>query len=238
MIKIAVATLAVATLAALGSLPGPVRASAPTSTYIPRAPQTDTLLYPPVRKDRRIIPGHDFPLGMDDPHVPSRAHSVWHNQDYFTIPFISDAARLIPIVENGHLGLKTNPRGFWPYFNARQYALAIGELNYTLGVFCNHPRALHLLGICARAMNQPDIPIAYYEKAIRYYPKQPFTHAQYGTYLVEIGETVHGIRELNAALALDPEQPLALASLEKAKRNMALAGAAPARRDSVDAPRR
>jgi len=146
--RIVVASLAAVALAALGSLPGPVRAaSTPTATYIPRPPMTDTLLYPPPRKDRRIIPGHMYPLGMDDPHVPSSAHSIWHNQNYFSIPYVAEAARLIPIVENGHLGLKTNPRGFWPHFNARRYPEAIGELKYVLGVFVNHPRALHLLGI-------------------------------------------------------------------------------------------
>lgn len=243
MIRIAVAALALAAVVALGSLPGPVTAApaTPRSTYIPRAPQTDTLLYPPLKKDKRIVPGHPFPMGMDDPHVPSRAHSIWHNQDYFTIPYVAEATRLIPIVENGHLGLKTNPRGFWPYFYARRYVDAIAELNYVLGVFNNHPRALHLLGICAKALNQPDIPIAYYEKALRWYPRHAITRAQYGTYLVDIGEITWGMRELNAALALDPDQPLALASLERAKRELATAqntGAVATPPDSLEAPRR
>jgi tetratricopeptide (TPR) repeat protein len=241
MIRFAIGSLAVASLVALGSLPAPGRAAA-QSTYIPHAPQTDTLLYPPIKKDKRIIPGHVYELGFDDSHVPSTAHAAWHNRDYFGIPYDAESARLIPIVENGHLGLKTNPRGFWPYFTTGRYAQAVGELKYVLGVFVNHPRALHLLGICATAMGVSDIPIAYYEKAIRFYPKRAFTHAQYGTYLVDIGETMQGMRELNAALALEPDQPMALASLEKAKREMAgmAHNAAPraAPPDSARVPRR
>ncbi len=243
VIRIAGAVLAVGALIGLGSLPLPERASA-QSSFIPNPPQTDTLLYPQVKRDRRIIPGHVYDQGMDDSHVPSLAHANWHNRDYFGISYDPESARLIPIVENGHLGVKTNPRGFWPYYTAGRYGQAVGELKYVLGVFVNHPRALHLLGICARAMNVLDIPIAYYEKALRFYPDHAFTHAQYGNYLVEIGATAQGMRELNLALALEPDQPLALASLAKARRDMALAqgmgvGATPPPpADSTKRPRR
>ena len=138
-------------------------------------------------------------------------------------------------MENGHLGPKTNPRGFWPRYTEGNLPLAVNELKYVLWVFPNHPRALHLLGIVSKQLHDTSIPIAFYEKALRLFPDRAFTRAQYGAYLVDIGERAQGIVQLEKALQKDPGLLTARASLDKARREMGLESqplgqSAPARR--------
>lgn len=191
-------------------------------TYVPGLPEQDSLLYPEQKLDPRVAPHDAHNPVSRDPYVPKNEKQAWVNNDYFSIPIDTRAAFLIPIVENGHLGSKSNPRGFWPRYAEGQLELAVMELKYVLWVFPNHPRALHLLGQVARQMHQPTIPIAFYEKALRLFPDRAYTHAQYGAYLVEIGEKTQGIMQLEQALKQDPTSLPARAWLDKAKRALGM----------------
>lgn len=239
-----------ASLAALfiAALSGGARTASGQGSYIPRPPESDTILYPEQRHDPRIAPldAHN-PFALD-PHVPKNEPKAWVNNDYFTIGSAQQATFLIPVVENAHLGPKTNPRGFWSRYNKGEWTLAAGELKYVLWVFPNHPRALFLLGMVARELKEPTIPIAYYEKAMRLFPTHAYTRAQYGAYLVELGEKLQGIMQLEEALKMDPNSLPARAWLDKAKRELGLdsaelgtpssPGMAPVQADGIYVPRR
>jgi len=220
--------------------------------YIPAPPVQDSVLYPEVKKDPRIAPHDAHNVYNTDPYSPKNEKKGFVNNDYFSIGVNPTAAYLIPIVENGHLGSKSNPRGFWPRYMEGHKDLAILELKYVLWVFPNHPRALHLLGTIARDLKQPGIPIAYYEKALRLFPDRAYTRAQYGAYLVEVGERVQGIMQLEEALKMDPSSLTARAWLDKARRSIGMEDgetlpvnspattpdATPMQRDGMYVPRR
>ena len=214
---VALGALAVAALLAI-PFPAGAPAARAQSYYIPGTPEPDSILYPEARKDPRIAPRDAYNPLAKDPHVPKSEAQMWVNNDYFSVGADPEASRLMPIVENGHLGAKTNPRGFWPRYTEGSLEKAVTELKYVLWVFPNHPRALHLLGIVAKELHDPSIPIAFYEKALRLFPDRAYTRAQYGAYLVDIGEPAQGIMQLEAALKRDPQSLVARAWLDKAKR--------------------
>jgi tetratricopeptide (TPR) repeat protein len=206
-------------LAAISGVRDQARAQ---GSYIPSPPEQDSILYPEQKKDPRVAPHDAYNNFNKDPYTPKNERSGFNSQDYFAIPVNPIAAQLIPIVENGHLGPKNNPRGFWPRYNEGNKAQAFGELKYVLWVFPNHPRALHLLGMLARETKQPAVPIAFYEKALRLFPDRAYTRAQYGAYLVDSGEKMQGILQLEQALKMDPTMLTARAWLDKARRSIGM----------------
>jgi len=105
----------------------------------------------------------------------------------------------------------------WRLYRAGIYTEPLGDCKYVLERFPNHPRALHLMTEIAKAIDQPSIPIEYFESALKRFPQYGFTRAQYGRYLVEIGAVSAGIRELEEALRLDPNQIQARAWLAEAR---------------------
>jgi Tfp pilus assembly protein PilF len=128
------------------------------------------------------------------------------NHDYFDPN--PDTQRLRKNVEFHHLG-----QPFWVRYRAGEYDKALAELDYTLVRFPNHPRALALLGSVARLMKRTALPLRYFERALSLYPQYAVTHAQYGMYLVEIGQVEPGVAHLNGALEREPDSALAHAGL-------------------------
>jgi predicted Zn-dependent protease len=49
------------------------------------------------------------------------------------------------------------------------------------------------------------LPIRYFEKAIALYPSHAITHAQYGRFLVTIGDLENGIQKLSYSVQMDPK---------------------------------
>lgn len=154
--------------------------------------------------------------------LPKNVPLSWVNNDYFTAGRDANVADLLWKVENAHLGPKNNKRGFWPWYNRGQVEIAVGDLRYALWVLPNHPRALHMLEVCAKDLNLPSLPIAYYEKAIRLFPRCAYTQAQYGNYLSRIGQLPVGIERLKEALRLDPNLVEAHAWLSEANARLGL----------------
>jgi len=141
---------------------------------------------------------------------------TWINRNYFgrgTDPFTAD---LLDNVERNHLSQET----FWKKYRAGELNYALGDLKYALLVFPNHPRALHLLTMVCKLMQDSTTPIVYFENAIRLYPKEAYTQAQYGAYLLSTGETEPAIARLNEALKLDPNLTYALGLMSEAKKKM------------------
>jgi len=194
------------------------------TTYVPRPPEQDSLLFKPEKKDPRVAPRDAWNPFSKDPHVPKNEYNLWTNNDYFAVEGDAWQTHLLDVVENGHLGSKKNPRGFWSYYNIGRLDLALPELKYVLWVYPNHPRGLFLICMLAKTMKEPGVPIAFFEKALRLFPSRAVTHAQYGSYLVDIGETTQGMLELEKALQLDPNNFVAIAALDKAKTRSGMAG--------------
>lgn len=154
--------------------------------------------------------------------LPKNVPWTWVNNDYFTAGRDAAVSDILWKVEDAHLGPKNNKRGFWPWYLRGQVEIAVGDLRYALWVFPNHPRALHMLEVCAEDLHLPSLPIAYYEKAIRYFPRSAYTQAQYGRYLVHVGEVRVGIERLEEAVRLDPDLVQARAWLSEANGRLGL----------------
>lgn len=84
-----------------------------------------------------------------------------------------------------------------------KYTLA--DWKYTLKVFPNHPGALQAMGYNAILKNDPETGIYYFERALKLYPQYALTHAQYGSYLVDLGRLEEGIARLKRAISMDPK---------------------------------
>jgi predicted Zn-dependent protease len=125
--------------------------------------------------------------------------SVMIDLNYFTAQFNPEIRQYLALVNRRHASERV-----WKLYRAGLYNDPLGDCKYALERFPNHPRALNLLCEIAKATNQNELPIAYFEKALQLFPQYGYTHAQYGHYLVEIGAVNVGIAELREALQRDP----------------------------------
>ncbi len=137
---------------------------------------------------------------------------IRQGQDYFTHSSSRKTTQLLAIVEEYHLG----EDNFWEFFRTGFYPRAAGDLQYVLGQFPNHPKALFLMGMVGKLGKRPKLVLPYYAKALQLYPQYALTHAQYGNYLVEIGMLEEGLQELTQAVRMDPNLPLGHVGLAKA----------------------
>lgn len=104
--------------------------------------------------------------------------------------------------------------------------MALHDVQFTIDKWPNHPRALILMEVISGVTHTPNLPIPFYEKAIRLYPQYAITHAQYGKYLVEISRVDAGIAKLQEAVTIDPKLTaahvwLTEAYLKKGKKELA-----------------
>lgn len=127
---------------------------------------------------------------------------VWADEERDKDYFDPEAQGLLGMVEQYHLVSGTP---FWTYYKNidRDYGHALNELKFILRYFPNHPKALTLLGVVAKQVQVPMLPIPYYEKALELYPQHAITHAQFGAYLVEINKIDQGIESLQNAIKID-----------------------------------
>jgi Tfp pilus assembly protein PilF len=121
------------------------------------------------------------------------------NMDYFTASNDSETTHLLHLVEIAH----TNR--VLPQISKNDYGGALSDIKYTLNRFPNHPRGLLLMALYAKLTKSYGLVILYYEKAIRLYPQHALTHAQYGAYLVTMGNVDNGIKRLEQAVQMNPE---------------------------------
>jgi Tfp pilus assembly protein PilF len=93
------------------------------------------------------------------------------------------------------------------WFARGDYVRAKRELNFTLDRFVNHPQALMVAGMVSRESKDYAWGLAKFQHALRLYPQYALTHAQYGKFLVDMGELQGGIQRLKHALEMDPKLP-------------------------------
>lgn len=142
-------------------------------------------------------------------------HGPWgtDNWDYWdTDPYVQ---ALLKNVEYNHMGKHV----LGAYAVGRYYD-AVDNLGYTLRRFPNHPQALMLIGLLAKTTKNFVLPVEYFLKALSLYPQYALTHAQFGQYLVDIGQVGPGVERLNNALKIDPNLPQAYAGLAVAHQKM------------------
>lgn len=132
--------------------------------------------------------------------------------DYFTAGNDPHATYRLTRVEMDHFSEET----FGWKFRSGFHVGAAAELQFILSYFPNHPKALSLMTTIATLWGKPLLPLKYFQKALQLFPQHALTHAQYGTYLVNIGMIEEGISSLKKALEMDPTLPSAHAALAKA----------------------
>lgn len=85
-----------------------------------------------------------------------------------------------------------------------RYRDALMDLKFTLNHWPNHPQALMILVGVSQLAESPRIPGVYFEKALKLFPQHALTHAQYGKYLVDLGEANAGLEKLKYAVEKEP----------------------------------
>lgn len=94
-----------------------------------------------------------------------------------------------------------------------------GDLQYTLGVFPNHPRALMATVKFAERTKRDPPPemnltvICWFDRAERFTPNDATVKMLYGMYLVRAGKPREGIPKLESALELSEDNPNILYNL-------------------------
>ena len=151
------------------------------------------------------------------------ADDDWLNRNYFKRGSDGFTAELLANAERNHLAQEN----FWKKYKGGELQYALDDLKYVLLVFPNHPRALHLMTMVCKAMKDSTTPIVYFEKAVRLFPQEPYTLAQYGGYLISTGENEAGIARLKEALRLDPNLTYALGLLAEAQKKQAAGSGTP-----------
>jgi Tfp pilus assembly protein PilF len=132
------------------------------------------------------------------------------NQDYYAVAGSEELMKLLDLVDKFH----TNK-----IFNAimeKNYGQAKDDLDYTLHTFPNHPEALQLLILYARARGSGSFAKPYFERAVQLYPQYPMTHVIYGIFLTNFGILKEAVRELKMALEIEPNLTPAYVWLAKA----------------------
>lgn len=93
---------------------------------------------------------------------------------------------------------------------------AMNDLRYTLERFPNHPQGLQLMGMAAQILKNASLAVGYYEKAISAYPQYALTRAQFGLYLVGIGDVDGGMIHLSKSIEMDEKLAAGYAGLAHA----------------------
>jgi tetratricopeptide (TPR) repeat protein len=87
---------------------------------------------------------------------------------------------------------------------ARKYQYALGDLEFMLKYFPNHPQALDKIGEVALGLKRPDIAQRRFEAALERYPQHDETYVVYGTFLHRLGRVDLAIAQYQRALEINP----------------------------------
>ena len=131
------------------------------------------------------------------------------NHDFYERNTNKEIKQLVRLVEGAHVRkiMPNLKQSFTAPDTLRKGFLqqALAEIDYTLGRLVNHPKALALSATVTKLLGRPSMPITYYQRALKMYPRRAFTQAQFGNFLVEYGEIDQGIERLNIAISLNPK---------------------------------
>jgi tetratricopeptide (TPR) repeat protein len=89
----------------------------------------------------------------------------------------------------------------------RDYRGALGDLEFILNKFPNHPRALQLLAdFAVNQLKRPEIAETRVQRAVDFDPSRPGTHLVVGLIKHKLGKQKEAIDSYSKAIALDPDQ--------------------------------
>ncbi len=131
------------------------------------------------------------------------------NHDYYEEITNPTTLNLVRLVENAHVNkiLPNLRKSFTAPEPMRTGFLKQGlqEIRYVIGRLVNHPKALAFSAPVTKLLGRPTLPITFYERALKLYPRRAFTWAQYGNFLVELGKVEQGIARLKIAIEINPK---------------------------------
>ena len=132
-----------------------------------------------------------------DPQGPTLNHDYYDPSSRELIRLVEGAHvdPVLPNIKKSFRAPDTLKKGF--------LVQALNDIKYTLGRLVNHPKALALSATVGRMMNRPNLPIPFYQRALKLYPQRAITHAQFGNFLVSLGELEDGIERLHIAIEID-----------------------------------
>jgi tetratricopeptide (TPR) repeat protein len=137
------------------------------------------------------------------------------NYDYFG-KYEEGTRRYMYLVEQAHLDSSHLNKPVMQLIKEASYVHAFGELKYVLDRIPNHPRALQIVSFLSRLTKKQSVAVGYFEKALGLYPQYAITHAQYGSFLMDIGTLDGGIEQVKQAIELDPKLAAGYALLSRA----------------------
>ncbi|WP_454065101.1 hypothetical protein [Candidatus Nitrospira salsa] len=178
--------------------PGPVegRGVAPSSLIISWVSHQEI---------RRV---NSFPIYQVSHHPAGP--TMYH--DYYQLKKDRHIGQLVRLVESAHTKriLPLLQQSFKiPAHKEHYLRQALREIRYTLDRLVNHPKALALSATVSNLAGRPNLPITYYQRAIKMYPKHAITHAQFGNFLVGLGKFEEGIERLKVAIKVNPKMSVA-----------------------------
>jgi predicted Zn-dependent protease len=148
------------------------------------------------------------------PIISTAAENAMPGYDYFG-KYDEGTRRYMYLVEQAHLDSSHVKKPVMQLIQEQSYNHAFGELKYVLDRIPNHPRALQIVSFLSRVTKKQAVAVGYFEKALSLYPQYAITHAQYGSFLMEIGNLDGGIEKVKQATELDPKLAAGYALLAK-----------------------
>lgn len=116
-------------------------------------------------------------------------------------------ARYMQMVEHNHLNKNHMSVSVYELIRTGNFHQALTEVKYVLDRIPNHPRALQVLTLVSQLIKNSTVGISYFEKAVTIYPQYALTHAQYGLFLVTMGDVDAGIEKLIRSTEMDAKLP-------------------------------
>jgi tetratricopeptide (TPR) repeat protein len=138
-------------------------------------------------------------LSLSFVHLQRASGSAADPIDYFAQHQDTEVRERVRVVEIHHLNAN-----FWENFKSGKLEYALQDVDFVLRWVPNHPQGLLLIGSIAKLMKRPSLAIRYYDAALAVFPQYAATHAQYGSYLVDIGAVDDGVARLERSIELDP----------------------------------
>ncbi|MGB0909851.1 MAG: tetratricopeptide repeat protein [Nitrospirales bacterium] len=134
-----------------------------------------------------------------DPAGPTMSHDYYEPSSAKLVRLIEPAHvnRILPNIQQSFRVPETRREGY--------LKSALREITYTLDRLVNHPKALALSASLGKLMGRPKMPVSFYQRAIALYPKRAMTHAQFGNFLVGVGDLEEGIERLKIAIKVNPK---------------------------------
>ncbi len=134
-----------------------------------------------------------------DPRGPTFSHDYFNPNTRQLLQLVNSAhtSQILPKIKNALVAPENLKKG---WLNG-----SLSEVDYTLARIVNHPKALALAAPLGKLLGRPNLPVKYYQRALKLYPQHAITHAQFGDFLIGIGEIDAGIKRLEIAQKVNPK---------------------------------